>query len=351
MNAIKTMHRWLGLGLAIVVMLVAATGVLLVWKKEYLWLSIPSARELPAENINLDEVVSRILNHYEQHEVLFTRFYYDELSIHKVWLDKRRYAYHDQYGEQIQVWSNNERFEDWLLDLHHRLLAGNSVGLNIVGFSGLLMIPLVLLGFVLWWSWRRSFSFSLFPKTSRLGHLRKTHAETGVTILLPLLVIVVSGVILVYPSESRWLLRDAFQEHPYEPLISKIQAVEENSELTDWAKALQRVKREFPEGKVKWMSLPSAESRGFAIGVQEAASWDRMGRSQIKFNGNEWLLVEQDRQGKAHQLIDFAYPLHTGKLPIWYRFFLSAVGMLLFWSCLIGIVVFFKRRSKLKQVY
>ncbi|MCH2190046.1 MAG: PepSY domain-containing protein [Gammaproteobacteria bacterium] len=343
MNVIKTLHRAIGAGLASIVLLISVTGVMLVWKKEYLWVSIPSARELPAQNVGYADLIETILSGYHANEVLFVRFYLDELSLHKVWLSGGRYAFHDQLGKQIQVWEANERFEDWLLDLHHRLLAGNTIGLNVVGLSGLLLLPLMIFGLILWWSWRRSYSFNLFPASSRLGQIRKSHAETGVTTLLPVLLVVISGVILVYPSESRFIFRDGFKEAE-PPKVSIIEAHKIPSSVS-WMSVFALLDGEFPEAKIRWLALPDEKSGAFSIGVQETASWDRMGRSQIKFTGEEWLKIEQRKQPSIFRLFDFFYPLHTGKLPVWYRFLLSTAGIMLAWICFLGLLTLFKRRA------
>ena len=343
MNLIKTLHRAIGVGLASIVLLISVTGVMLVWKKEYLWVSIPSARELPAQTIEYTKVIQTIQSEYQANEVLFVRFYFDELSLHKVWLSEGRYAFHDQLGKQIQVWKANERFEDWLLDLHHRLLAGNTIGLNIVGFSGLLLVPLMIFGLILWWSWRRSFGFNLFPASSNLGQIRKTHAETGVTTLLPVLLVVISGVILVYPSESRFIFRDGFKKAG-PPKVRIIEAHKIPSTFS-WMSVLSLVDSEFPEATIRWLALPDKKTGAFSIGVQETGSWDRMGRSQIKFTGEQWLKIEQREQSTMFKLFDFFYPIHTGKLPTWYRFLLSVAGVMLAWICFLGLLTFFKRRE------
>ena len=134
------------------------------------------------------------------------RLYSLGLAIHKVYLTDRRYAWFDQQGDFIQQWQANERIEDWLLDLHHRFLLGNTVGLNIAGASGILVILLCLVGGIIWWPRRRSYRLGLWPKSARREAWLISHGNLGASFALPFILLAFTGVLLVYPSESRSLL-------------------------------------------------------------------------------------------------------------------------------------------------
>ena len=350
MTRIIKIHRYLGLSISLIVLLISLTGVLLVWKKEFLWVAIAPSRELPAIDIKLDDAALAIVNSYDQNEVLLARFYFEGLSLHKVWLKDQRYAFHDQFGQQIQVWEGNERFEDWLLTLHSRLLAGDFLGKNTIGLTGLSVLVLVILGLFMFWPRRKSYSFNLFPQSTRYQHIRKSHGEVGLTIFLPVVVVAITGVVLIYPTESRTILRDGFSEPP--PLVKtsiqpkQHQFSSQQPEPPLWFSAFKIAEERFPDSQIKWLSFPSKDLGTFAIGVQEPSSWDRMGRTQIRYEGEDvWTLQRQSDQRVAHTLFDFFYPIHSAKLPFWYRGLLSLTGFLLAWLSFLGIVAFFERRS------
>ncbi len=324
-------------------LLVSITGVMLVWKREYLWVTIPQARELRAEQSVLAEAAVAIASSHPEGEVMFVRFYSEGLSIHKVYLTGRRYAWHDEQGNLIQIWQGNERFEDWLLDLHHRLLLGNTFGLNAVGMGGLLVIFLMLSGAIIWWPWRRGYSMNFVPNNGRHGSLLKSHGQVGVTIALPALLIVTTGVILVYPTESRYILRDGLGE-PELPRTVVVDAPELSSDVS-WSAAFDYAQRRFPEGHLNWLSYPRADSTSFTVGVQEAASFNVMANTTIKFGVEQGVIVKhQSDQTINQQALDYAYPLHTGKFPTWYRLLLSVVGVLLAWLSFLGLLAFSKRK-------
>ncbi|GAA6139057.1 hypothetical protein NBRC116583_28040 [Arenicella sp. 4NH20-0111] len=339
----KKIHRYLGLVLSLIVLIISVTGVMLVWKREYLWVTVPEARELRAEDVELSNVVALIQKSYSADELLFVRFYAEGLGVHKVYLSDRRYAWHSQQGEKVEQWKENERFEDWLLDLHHRLLLGNAAGLNMVGFTGLLLLPMMVIGLLIWWPWRKSFRLNLVPATGRAVDIKKGHFETGVSIIAPVMMIVITGIILVYPTESRWLLRDGFSD----PLPPKTTATESFNlpEKVSWKRAFDVAEALFPEGKLHWVSFARPGSSRFSIGVQEAGSWNRMGSSSVSFDDSGAATVKrQDEQSMAEQGLSFAYPLHAGKLPTLYRLFISATGLLLMWLCFLGLLSSLKRK-------
>jgi len=303
----KKIHRYLGLVLSLIVLIISVTGVMLVWKREYLWVTVPEARELRSEDVELSNVVAVIQKSYSA----------DELE--------------------------NERFEDWLLDLHHRLLLGNAAGLNMVGFTGLLLLPMMVIGLLIWWPWRKSFRLNLVPATGRAGDIKKGHFETGVSIIAPVMMIVITGIILVYPSESRWLFRDGFSE----ALPPKTTVTESFNlpEKVSWKRAFDVAEVLFPEGKLHWVSFARPGSSRFSIGVQEAGSWNRMGSSSVSFDNSGAATVKrQDEQSIGEQGLSFAYPLHAGKLPTMYRLFISGTGLLLMWLCFLGLLSSLKRK-------
>ena len=45
-SAARAVHAWAGAALSLLVIVVASTGALLVWKDAYLWATIPAARAM-----------------------------------------------------------------------------------------------------------------------------------------------------------------------------------------------------------------------------------------------------------------------------------------------------------------
>jgi len=323
---------------------ISITGILLVWKSEYLWLSISEARELKNFEVSaIADAVARIESLHPPGSVLLVQLFSEDLSIHKVFLQDKQYAWHKQNGELIQQWSSNERLEDWLLDLHHRFLLGNTIGLNIAGFGGLLMLPLMIVGLVLWWPRRRLFKLGIRPKDYRRGNLMRSHFNLGVLSFLPILVITITGVILVYPTEARTLLlsKQTQQDAMLKNQPSTIQA---DATVDTWQARISYTLAEYPESRIRWASPATEKYPEYRVGVQQKHAWNRMGNTSLVFRGG--VLVENKNafhNNVAQRLMQFTYPLHVGKLDLWYRIILTAFGLSLAMLCLLGLGSFVKR--------
>ena len=337
---LQRVHRVLGISVCAFVLVMSVTGTLLVWKKEYLWLSVPGARA-EVERQRVPEAMTRIQSHYAPGEVRSVRLYSLGLAIHKVYLTDRRYAWFDQQGDFIQQWQANERIEDWLLDLHHRFLLGNTVGLNIAGASGILVILLCLVGGIIWWPRRRSYRLGLWPKSARREAWLISHGNLGASFALPFILLAFTGVLLVYPSESRSLLLS--------PWVSSVDPVSVNStqKFEDWHQRINYVHEQFPGAEVRWISPASEQYPVHSIGFQQSESLNPTGISSLRFGVPENLttqikttITQSDARSwpAAERLFRFSYPLHTGELGLWYRVLLTITGLALAGLMLLSMV-------------
>ena len=341
--SIKLFHRYIGLLLCLIMLSISLTGVVLIWKKEYLWLSVDGARESVDTSL-LAKAIENIEASYAADEVTFVQLYSEDLSIHKVFLSGRRYAWHTQYGDKVQVWSGNERWEDFFLDLHHRFLLGNTIGLNIDGFGGLLVLLLVVLGLTLWWPRRKLIALGIRPKSFRHGALMMSHANTGAIFSLPILLLTITGVILVYPVESRLVLLDSTGLNG--PAIVEKSTFDASDGLPSWAAVIELARQTFPQSSIRSVQPSSTRSHKISVNLQQQEGWHRLGRSSLKFHANGDLSIQNElAQLTAKRIFDFLYPLHTAKLGLVYRLFSTLVGLGLALLSLLGLVSYLKRWS------
>ena len=163
----RSIHAWGGVTLALLILIVSATGTLLVWKQEYLRLTIPEARVTftPTPEA-LAHLAGAVEAQFNRDEVFLIEFATADLPLTKVTLSDNRYAYLDTQGRVVDQWVMNERWEEWLYDLHHRLLLGDR-GLIIVGCAAMAMIILLMAGLVAFWPMRRGFRQGVWPKRDR----------------------------------------------------------------------------------------------------------------------------------------------------------------------------------------
>ncbi len=336
---LSNLHRYLGLILCLILLTIGLTGTLLVWKKEFLWLSFADAR-VAIDRKQQMAAIEAIEAQYPANTIQLIQLYSEGLPIHKVFLSERRYAWHNQAGLALQTWSANERFEDWLLDLHHRFLLGNTVGLNIAGFGGLLALLLVALGIGSWWRWRKSFSLRLWPGSLARRDLIRSHGHLGALFAPAFILIILTGVILVYPVESRLVLVDGFGESSEAVTQAEMAVVSPFS----WPLAHNKVANKYPGAIVRWVAPASEKYPNNVIGFQQAQGLNRLGMSSITFTADHQVRVKDAlQQRKVRRAFDFSYPLHTAKLGVWYRVLISLVGLALVTSCVLGVYSFTKR--------
>jgi uncharacterized iron-regulated membrane protein len=181
----RTIHAWGGAALALLILLISLTGTLLVWKQEYLKWDLPQAR---ADFVPSPEALAVIATaaeaQFKPNAITQIDFATENFALTKVLLSDHSLAFLDTRGRLVGQWAMNTRFEDWLYDLHHRLLLG-TMGLTIAGLSGLLMALLVVAGVISYWPMRRGWGRGFWPRHSSRSDLQASHRNIGIVEALP----------------------------------------------------------------------------------------------------------------------------------------------------------------------
>jgi len=331
------------------VLLSSVTGVALVWKQTYIKLAIPEARvEFTPEPEALAHIVDSIEAQFNVDDIALIQFATRDFPLTKVTFTETRYAYVDVDGNVVAEWFMNERWEEWLYDLHHRLLLGNR-GLTIVGFIALAMTILVLAGVVSFWPMRRTLRQGIRPKSSTRTHLLVTHRNLGIFEALPFWLTLVTGAILAFPFQTEeWLLDPVRQTQEYSD--SLIENLDDTSggDSGNWLPAMTRALGTFPAGEVRSVNVASRASPYRIIGVKQPAEWHPDGMSRVyieaasgymdvRFDATTLPLVE-----RAYYAV---YPLHTGKLEsLPYKIFLTLSGLAVATLATLGLVCFVRGR-------
>ena len=179
------------------------------------------------------------------------------------------------------------------------------------------------------------------------GSLMRSHGNIGSVSVLPILLVAVTGVILVYPTESRWLLLDSGREQT--PVA--LQKINLDHRQADWATLLQEVEQRFHGSHVRWIQPASSDNPDRVIGLQQVNALNAMGKTSVRFSAQGELIIKDARQSPTSQrLFDFSYPLHVGKLGLWYRLLLSLFGLALAALCVFGLLSFTKRGRSPRQL-
>ncbi|SEJ86217.1 Uncharacterized iron-regulated membrane protein [Sphingomonas sp. OV641] len=166
------------------------------------------------------------------------------------------------HAERLMVWFSPDggrivRVErwggylmSWIYQLHMELLAGEA-GLQIVGWSGVVMLVLLVSGVVAWWprgSWRKALAFK--RDAAPIRRLRDLHKLSGVGSALLLVVLVVTGVLLALPNVMQALLA------PGKPAVPASAEVPAGARPVSIVQALDAAQRALPDGRLVFVDMP-----------------------------------------------------------------------------------------------
>lgn len=341
----RTLHAWAGAALSLLLVLVAVTGALLVWKDDYLRLTIPVARAdfepTPAALARIAEAAEAA---FGAENIAGITFATEDLALSEVILLDGSMAYLDADGSLVDHWELGGRPEDWLFDLHHRLLWGTP-GLYIVGFAGLATAVLVVAGLIAFWPMRRAIRLGPWPRGTDRPALLLSHRNIGAVAAPFVLIAVLTGAGLAFPDTTYEL---AFTRLRYDVNYGAtfFDGLDDlsGSEVAGWEPAMARAQASFPEATIRSAAWPAAASSR-VIRLQQRGAWSRQGDSQVYID---------DRGGSMNQRIDARdlpleerlfntlYPVHTAGLGNGlYKLLvfatgvaLAALGVLGFWAFL-----------------
>lgn len=350
-SIIRNLHAWGGLTLALLLMLSSATGSLLVWKEDYVKLTIAEARaDFVPTPASLAQIAAAVEAQFDRNEVFNIQFATTEFPLTKVALLDTNYAYLDITGKVVDQWHMNERPEEWLYDLHHRLLL-DDLGLTIVGLAAMALVVLVILGLMAFLPLRRHFSLQVLPRSLKRRELVSCHRNLGILVALPLLLTLLTGIVLAFPFQ----VEDVF--------LSDIRRTQEYSDAMvvgidditgegtgDWLPAFERTLAVFPGSTIRSATVPGSFSLQRVIGVQQPGEWNRNGTSHVYIDaelGYMDLRIDSTGFPAIERAYNAAYPLHTGKTgSLLYKLFLTLVGIGVFCLGLFGLVSFIKVRLR-----
>jgi len=353
LKLIRTLHAWGGVTLALLLILSSTTGTLLIWKDDYVKLTTSAARlDFTPDPAALARIAEAVEAHFENNDILNVQFATAEFPLTKVTFYDTNYAYVDINGEVVDQWHMNDRIEEWLYDLHHRLLL-DDLGLTITGLAAMALIILVLLGVITFIPLRRHFSRGCIPAGTNRTELLLSHRNLGIVLTLPLLLTLVTGVILAFPFQAEELLLEEHRssEEYSDNMVVGIDDIT-GAGSGDWLPAMERTLAVFPDSIIRSATVPSGFSIHRVITVQQAGDWNRNGTSMTYIDEEQgYMDLRIDSKGfpRIERVFNTGYPLHTGKTgSLFYKFFLTLCGIGVACLSTFGLVSFVK--SKLQRI-
>lgn len=224
--------------------------------------------------------------------------------------DGRRAYFAPQDGSTLLVRDTDDDVLLWLQDLHVHFLAGEA-GEQVVGAVGWVALVLLLSGVYLWWPKRGLLAASLrwFASPPPRRWL-SWHRSTGVLVLPLLLLLVVTGVGMVYHAGARSLLTGLFGGGaiPAAPLRAPDGAV-------DWPAVLARAQAGLPGARLTRTAAPAQGEGVVSFRARMPGEWHVNGRSTVHVDlaGRTVLLAhDATAQAAGARMTEAIYPLHIG---------------------------------------
>lgn len=343
----RTIHAWAGAALSLLLILIASTGALLVWKDDYLRLTIPVARvAFEPTPENLARIAEGAEAAFDGNAIAGAVFATEHLALTQVTLLDGSLAYLDVEGDVVDRWEVGGRLEDWLFDLHHRLLWG-ATGLAIVGFAGLATVVLVVAGLVAFWPMRRGLKLGPVPRGAGRQDLLLSHRNIGAVAAPFVIVAAITGAGLAFPDTTYELAFTRLRtDMSYGADFFEGLDTLSGPEVAGWEPAFARAEAMYPDATIRSAVWPAAGGSR-AVRLQRQGAWSRQGDSQVFVDparGEMVQRIDARTLPLEERLFNTLYPVHTADQGnVFYKLLVFLVGLSLIALGVLGLWAFLRR--------
>jgi len=308
MGAIRTLHAWAGVALAVLAVVFGLTGSLLVFEDNWIRATVPAARaEVDLDPYRLGAALDRL----EAAEPDLTSVVLPggAVGVHRLYLPDEVFGYSDANGAVVERWRGAARAETLIFDLHHELLAGHT-GKLVAGGAGLALVLLILTGLIVWLPAWRATGWRIWPRSGSRRELIGSHRNLGLIFAAPLVVISLTGAAIVFHGTTQALLGGA--PKPPTPVVG--------TGDIDWAKALTAAQARFPDATLRMAILPSAPGKPATIRLKQRGEWHPNGRTTVTIDpATSRVVATSDANAlpMGIRAYNAFYPLHASSVGGW----------------------------------
>ncbi|MBD1938348.1 PepSY-associated TM helix domain-containing protein [Microcoleus sp. FACHB-68] len=312
-------HRYLGILVGLILVLIGLTGSFLVFHKEidhflnpHLFHVIPQGERIPVQTA-LDTVRSA----YPDLTLSYIDLPQKIDSVYKIAMssknDESLFFYLNPYTGDIlgsQQWGRT--LTTFIYDLHYKLLAGE-IGMKVVGTSGILLLLLSITGIILWPGWKKLISgFKIrWNSPSRLINY-DLHKVGGILSAIFLIIIAFTGTAIIFHTEFENAVYSLTQTpHPPE-LTSK---VVKNKPVMPIDAILKKADAALPGAKTTFISLPSQPEEIIQVRKKFPQEITPNGNSRIyldQYSGQVLRVENALKTPLATKIVNLLFPLHIG---------------------------------------
>jgi uncharacterized iron-regulated membrane protein len=316
-------HRYLGLIVGLLLIIIGLTGSLLVFQREIdqFLVSQQFGQVIPQEQrVPIESVVETVKTAYaSQPELKLSSINTlpDAHLPYRVWLEApgntRRQVFVNPYTGAIM---GSRQWEQTLIGfifkLHYEFLAGE-IGTIIVGIVAFLLLILSITGIILWPGWRRlilgfKIKWNAHPKRINFD----IHKVAGIIAAVFLTMIAFTGMCWNFGDFSQPVIHAAtFTPMPPKPVSQPIQG---QSPL-GLGEILKKADAALPGAVTTYISLPKTPEGVFRVNKKQPQETDEYGNSEVyldQYTGKVVQFKNGLEPSRADQVFNSFAPMHYG---------------------------------------
>ncbi len=332
------LHRYLGLVVGLILIVVGITGSLLVFSHELQdRLVVQKFGEIaPQETlVSIDQVFNAAQTFAQQSSgysvdgILFPQHPGQPYQA-RLWKDDQlvQLFIHPHNGNVLGTLSAQDSWMNWTLRLHYQLLSGTT-GLMIVGISGFFMTILGITGIALWPGWRRlAAGFKIKWNTHPKRRNFDLHKVVGIIAAVFLVLTGFTGFCWNFYAQSTAVIK-AITFTPAEPVWQS--KVLPNQKPLPLSELVGRSNQALPGAATTFIALPRTPDGVVRIGKRQTHEPSSYGQSNVILDAysGQVLRVNDSRQAALGDRILSSFgPLHFGTFGgLWTRWLYVLVGL------------------------
>lgn len=271
---LRSLHAWAGAVLAMLLIVIGASGTVVLLRGEIVRLTVPAARA-PAPPAT---TYGRALSQAESETgraIRAVKFSPYGLGVHRVGFEDGVAAFIDARGGVVERWRGQARFEDWMLNLHHALLL-RAPGERAAGVAALGGVALVLSGFAVWLFPRPRVRFRVWPAGGARRDVLAAHRALGSLAAVFVLAQLVTGAGMALSEFARPLMG---AQKPAPPSVASIGG------KAAWPQVLAAAQAAYPDAAVRRAFAPRAPEAPYVIHLQQPGDLNPEGGTIVFADG------------------------------------------------------------------
>jgi uncharacterized iron-regulated membrane protein len=357
-NLVFQLHRYLGLVVGLILVLVGLTGSLLVFHAEIEAAMVERQFGVvqPQENpVSIDRILAVAQAELrDRPDLKIGSLVPPKDATHpyqaRIWDEKNNQLsqifIHPYTGQVMGKFVESANVMQIALRLHYQLAAGD-IGTQIVGVAALLLVILSLTGIVLWPGWRKlatGFTIKWDAHPKRLNF--DLHKVAGIVAVIFLLLTAFTGFCwnfydISYPAIYALTLTPKLPDPVSKPIS--------NQTPVQLSQILLTAEAAFPNAKTAWISLPTKPEAVFTIYKQRPNERNNFDNAVYldQFTGQVVRVSDGQKQTLGDRVLNSFVPLHYGTfwgLPS--RILYVFVGLAPLVLFITGLVMWWHRKRK-----